>query len=82
MEVEDEILSEIEDRDTTIMMKDKELEKKKKKNQELNEKNQELNEKMLLIKDMAKMLYEQGVPPEVIAERFNLDAGLLKNILK
>ena len=31
---------------------------------------------------MAKMLYEQGVPPEVIAERFNLDAGLLKNILK
>lgn len=79
MEVEDEILSEIEDRDTTIMMKDKELEKK---NQELNEKNQELNEKMLLIKDMAKMLYEQGVPPEVIAERFNLDAGLLKNILK
>ena len=29
MEVEDEILSEIEDRDTTIMMKDKELEKKK-----------------------------------------------------
>lgn len=86
MEVEDEILSEIEDRDTTIMMKDKELEKKNQelneKNQELNEKNQELNEKMLLIKDMAKMLYEQGVPPEVIAERFNLDAGLLKNILK
>ena len=100
MEVEDEILSEIEDRDTTIMMKDKELEKKNQelneknqelneknqelneKNQELNEKNQELNEKMLLIKDMVKMLYEQGVPPEVIAERFNLDAGLLKNILK
>ena len=86
MEVEDEILSEIEDRDTTIMMKEKELEKKNQeineKNQELNEKNQEINEKMLVIKDMAKMLYEQGIPPEVIAERFNLDSELLKSFLK
>ena len=42
MDVEDEILSEIESRDTTIMMKNKELELK---NQELESKNQELESK-------------------------------------
>ncbi|MBU3837526.1 MAG: hypothetical protein H9777_04225, partial [Candidatus Phocaeicola faecigallinarum] len=42
MDVEDEILSEIESRDTTIMMKNKELELK---NQELESKSQELESK-------------------------------------
>ena len=42
MDVEDEILSEIESRDTTIMMKNREIELM---NQELNQKSQELNQK-------------------------------------
>ena len=42
MDVEDEILSEIEARDTTIMMKNQELELK---NQELESKSQELESK-------------------------------------
>ncbi|MCU6771025.1 hypothetical protein OCV82_04650, partial [Bacteroides cellulolyticus] len=49
MDVEDEILSEIESRDTTIMMKNKELELKNKelesKSQELESKSQELESK-------------------------------------
>ena len=49
MDVEDEILSEIESRDTTIMMKNREIElmnqKLNQKYQELNQKDQELNQK-------------------------------------
>ncbi|WP_291564009.1 hypothetical protein, partial [Bacteroides sp.] len=70
---------EINEKNQEINEKNQEINEK---NQKLNEKNQELNEKMLVIKDMAKMLYEQGIPPEIIAERFNLDSELLKSFLK
>ena len=72
MEVEDEILSEIEARDTTIMIKNQEIEKK----------NQELSEKNRVIKEMAKMLYDQGISVDIIAEKLNLKTDYVNLLIK
>ena len=98
MEVEDEILSEIEARDTTIMMKEQEIEKKNQvisekeqviseKEQVISEKEQVISEKEQVIseeqviKGMARMLLEQGVPVDVIAEKLNLSVDYIRSLL-
>ena len=64
MDVEDEILSEIEARDTTIMIKDKELEEKDKeleeKNKKLEEKDKKLEEKDKKLEEKDKAIEEQS----------------------
>lgn len=56
MEVEDEILSEIEKRDTDIMMKDQELEKKR---QELEKKSQEIEQKEQVIEQKEQVIEQK-----------------------
>lgn len=63
MEIEDEILSEIEDRDTTIMIKNKEIEQKQ---QELEEKKQAIEESKQVI-EQSKQVIEQS--KQVIEEK-------------
>ena len=92
MEVEDEILSEIEERDTTIMIKDKEIKQKtqeieqktqeiEQKTQEIEQKTQEIEQKDMMIKGMAILLHEQGIPDESIAEKLNLPVDYIKSLL-
>ena len=83
MEVEDEILSEIEARDTTIMLKDKMIEQKEqlieRKDQEIEQKSQEIEQKSQeielqnsLIKNMIQILSRQGLSAAEIAAQLNL----------
>ena len=76
MEVEDEILSEIEARDTTIMLKDKMIEQKEqlieRKDQEIEQKSQEIELQNSLIKNMIQILSRQGLSVAEIAAQLNL----------
>ena len=74
MDVEDEILSEIESRDTTIMMKNKELELK---NKELESKSQELISKNKMLGNMISLLRKQGLSDEDIAKELNIGINKL-----
>ena len=69
MEVEDEILSEIEARDTTIMLKDKMIEQKE---QLIEWKDQEIELQNSLIKNMIQILSRQGLSAAEIAAQLNL----------
>ena len=69
MEVEDEILSEIEARDTTIMLKDKMIEQKE---QLIEQKSQEIELQNSLIKNMIQILSRQGLSAAEIAAQLNL----------
>ena len=69
MEVEDEILSEIEARDTTIMLKDKMIEQKE---QLIERKDQEIELQNSLIKNMIQILSRQGLSAAEIAAQLNL----------
>lgn len=85
MEVEDKILSEIESRDTTIMLKNKELELKNKelsqKNQELSRKDQELNQKDDMILKMIRFFKKQGMTDEEISKELNMHIEELRKLL-
>lgn len=59
MEIEDEILSEIEDRDTTIMLKNKEIEQKE----------QVIEQKEQVIRSMVKMLCNNGASIDEISSQ-------------
>ena len=76
MEVEDEILSEIEARDTTIMLKDKMIEQKERlieqKSQEIEQKSQEIEQQNSLISNMIQILSRQGLSMAEIAAQLNL----------
>ena len=76
MEVEDEILSEIEARDTTIMLKDKMIEQKEQlieqKSQEIEQKSQEIEQQNSLISNMIQILSRQGLSVAEIAAQLNL----------
>lgn len=74
MEIEDEILSEIEERDTTIMMKNKEIE-------EIEQKIQEIEKKKQMIRSMAKMLCNNGVSIEDIAKNLSIPAAKIKQYI-
>lgn len=83
MDIEDEIISEIEARDTVIMMKNKEIEEKeqviKEKEYLIEEKAYLIEEKEHLIEDqgriireMAQLLYKNGLPLKEISQRLSL----------
>ena len=69
MEVEDEILSEIEARDTTIMLKDKMIEQKERL---IEQKSQEIEQQNSLISNMIQILSRQGLSMAEIAAQLNL----------
>lgn len=69
MEIEDEILSEIEDRDTTIMIKNKEIEQKE---QEIEQKEQVIEQKEQVIRSMVKMLCNNGTSVEEISRQLSI----------
>ncbi len=78
MEIEDEILSEIEDRDTTIMMKNKEIEQKE---QEIEQKEQEIEQKEQVIRSMVKMLCNNGTSVEEISKQLSIPVEQIKQYI-
>ena len=72
MQVEDEILSEIEARDTTIMLKDKTIEQKDKeieqKSQEIEQKSQEIKKQKDILRATVKNLASRGMSVKEIAD--------------
>ncbi|OUP08389.1 hypothetical protein B5F34_09325, partial [Mediterranea sp. An20] len=64
MQVEDEILSEIEARDTAIMMKDKEIELK---TQEIEQKSQEIEQQKSILRTTVRNLSQRGMSVKDIA---------------
>ncbi len=85
MDVEDEILSEIEARDTTIMMKNQELELKNQelesKSQELESKSQELSAKNKMLANMIGLFRKQGLSDGDIAKELNIGIDELSEYL-
>ena len=71
MEIEDEILSEIEDRDTTIMMKNKEIEQKE----------QVIEQKEQVIRSMVKMLCNNGTSVEEISKQLSIPVEQIKQYI-
>ena len=85
MEVEDEILSEIEKRDTDIMQKEQELEQKRREleqsKQAIEQSKQELEQKDKMLQEMVRMLTQAGISPEDIAQKLSLSLQDVKNLL-
>ena len=85
MDVEDEILSEIEKRDTIIMQKDEEIVKKDeelgKKDEELGKKDEELGKKDEIIREAVRMLKQAGLPVDEIARKFSLSPESVNHLL-
>ena len=85
MSVEDEILSEIEARDTTIMRKDKEIKKKdeeiEKKNEEIERKEDEIKQKDETIRSAVTALSRNGMSAEEIARTLSVSKKDVRNIL-
>ena len=82
MEIEDEILSEIEDRDTTIMMKNKEIEQKEQvieqKEQVIEQSKQVIEQKEQVIRSMVKMLCNNGTSIEEISKQLSIPVEQIK----
>ena len=82
MEIEDEILSEIEDRDTTIMMKNKEIEQKElviEQNKQVIEQNKQvIEQKEQVIRSMVKMLCNNGTSIEEISKQLSIPVEQIK----
>lgn len=83
MDIEDEIISEIEARDTVIMMKNEEIEQKNKELQqkkqeieqkglEIAQKRQEIEQKEQVIRTTVRLLFRKGVSLEEIAQQLSL----------
>lgn len=85
MEVEDEILSEIEDRDTTIMIKNKEIEQKEQvieqKEQVIEQKEQVIEQKEQVIRSMVKMLCNNGVSVDEISKQLSIPIEQIKQYI-
>ena len=85
MEIEDEILSEIEDRDTTIMMKNKEIEQKEQeieqKEQVIEQKEQVIEQKEQVIRSMVKMLCNNGTSVEEISKQLSIPVEQIKQYI-
>ena len=85
MEIEDEILSEIEDRDTTIMMKNKEIEQKEQvieqKEQVIEQSKQVIEQKEQVIRSMVKMLCNNGTSIEEISKQLSMPVELIKQYI-
>ncbi|WP_195408365.1 RpnC/YadD family protein [Bacteroides congonensis] len=85
MEIEDEILSEIEDRDTTIMMKNKEIEQKEQvieqKEQVIERSKQVIEQKEQVIRSMVKMLCNNGISVEEISKQLSIPVEQIKQYI-
>lgn len=85
MEIEDEILSEIEDRDTTIMMKNKEIEQKEQvieqKEQVIERSKQVIEQKEQVIRSMVKMLCNNGTSVEEISKQLSIPVEQIKQYI-
>lgn len=79
MEVEDEILSEIEARDTLIMQKDLQIEQK---DQQLEQKKQQLEQKDQQLKIAIQILANSGMSEGEIAEKCTLPIDVVSQFLK
>ena len=71
MEIEDEILSEIEERDTTIMVKNKEIEQKE----------QIIEQKEQVIRSMVKMLCNNGISVEEISHQLSISVEQIEQYI-
>ena len=85
MAVEDEILSEIEARDTTIMMKDKVIEQKNKdieqKNKDIEQKNKDIEQKNKDIEQKNKDIEQKDKTIEqLIEQKDSLLRGMVRNL--
>ena len=85
MEIEDEILYEIEDRDTTIMMKNKEIEQKEQvieqKEQVIEQSKQVIEQKEQVIRSMVKMLCNNGTSVEEISKQLSIPVEQIKQYI-
>lgn len=85
MEIEDEILSEIEDRDTTIMMKNKVIEQKEQvieqKEQVIEQKEQVIEQKEQVIRSMIKILCKNGTSVEEISKQLSMPVEQIKQYI-
>jgi hypothetical protein len=78
MEVEDEILSEIEARDTVIMQKDQQIEQK---DQQIEQKDQQIEQKDQMLYKTIRMLFQTGTSPKDIAINLSLSIEKVEEIL-
>ena len=92
MEIEDEILSEIEDRDTTIMLKNKVIEEKEQvieqkeqvieQNKQVIEQNKQvIEQKEQMIRSMVKMLCNNGASINEISEQLGIPMEQIKQYI-
>lgn len=92
MEVEDEILSEIENRDTLIMQKDQVIEEKnqvieekdqviEQNKQVIEQKEQLLMQKTKMLQEMVSMLTQAGISVNDIAEKLSLSPEEVKRLI-
>lgn len=85
MDVEDEILSEIESRDTTIMKKDQMIEQKdqviEQKEQMIEQKEQMIEQQKTALQELIRMLTQNGVQADEIARRLSLSVDEVKVLL-
>lgn len=76
MDLEDEMLSEIESRDTLIMQKDQQIEQKdqqiEQKDQQIEQKDQQIEQKDHLIREMIQILKKSGMSDEQMALQLSL----------
>ena len=79
MDVEDEILSEIEARDTTIMLKDKKIEEQ---NKALEEQNKAIEEQGLKLDSAICLLYTNKMPVTDIAAQLSIREEEVMDALK
>ena len=85
MNVEDEYYSAIESRDTTILLKDKQIAEQYatiKENEETIKKNEEtIKEQELLLCNTVKMLQNAGMTLDQIAANLDVDINVIKNLV-
>ncbi len=79
MQVEDEILSEIEERDTTIMMKDKVIEQK---SQEIEQKSQEIEQKSQEIEQKSQEIEQKSQEIEQKKQEIERQNQALRTTIK
>lgn len=77
MDVEDEILSEIEARDTVIMQKEQLIQQK---DQAIQQKDQAIQQKDQLIRSMIRILEQEGLDEWQIAQKLSLSIDYIKQL--
>ena len=84
MEIEDEILSEIEEKDTTIMLKNKEIEEKERMIEQIErmiEQRKKLEQQDQIIRSMVKMLCDNGASIDEISRQLSIPVEEIKQYI-